>query len=195
MWGAYQAFNPFPSSCCGVEQHCVKCLHCEMTFTRSDALKRHLKKAHPKPVVTNGLCCQECKKSFQYELALHLHEERCGKEKAKPFKCTFAGCGKSFHRKSTLEHHQQHFHLSQLGSGVKRTLDQETREVKRARQDFPKKIDEKGIREPDREDSMLEGNRVNAYCYSKTKAQKVDQKVFFKESMPRLEEKHVWRTP
>ena len=86
-----------------------------------------------------------------------------------------------------MEHHQQHFHLSQLGSGVKRTLNQETREVKRTRQDFAKKIDEKGIPEPDREDSMLEGNRVNAYFYLKTKAQKVNQKVFFKESMPRLE--------
>ena len=34
---------------------------------------------------------------------------------------------------------------------------------------------------------MLDGNIVNAYFYPKTKAQKVDQKVFVKESIPRLE--------
>ena len=34
---------------------------------------------------------------------------------------------------------------------------------------------------------MLEGNKVNAYFYHKTKSQKVDQKVFFRESAPRLE--------
>ena len=37
------------------------------------------------------------------------------------------------------------------------------------------------------EESMLEGNKVNAYFYRKTKYQKRDQKVFFKESAPRLE--------
>ena len=119
-----------------------------VTFARRDDMKSHIKKKHPEPVVTKGFCCQECKKPFQYELALHLHEERCGKEKAKPFKYTFAGCGKCFSRKSTLEHHQQHFHLSQQGSDVKRTLDQETGEVKRVRPDLPKKIDEKGIPNP-----------------------------------------------
>ena len=69
-------------------------------------------------MVTKGFCCQECKKLFQYEIALHLHEEHCGKEKLKPFKCS--DCGKCFARKTTLEHHQQHFHLSQQGSGVKK---------------------------------------------------------------------------
>ena len=56
--------------------------------------------------------------------------------------------GNVFSRKSTLEHHQQHFYLSQQGSDVKRTLDQETGEVKRVRPDLPKKIDEKGIPNP-----------------------------------------------
>ena len=59
--------------------------------------------------------------------------------------------------------------------------------MKRARQDLPKKIAEKVTPERDREDPMLEGNKVNAYFYPKTKSQKVDQKVIFKESMPRLE--------
>jgi len=35
---------------CGVQQHRVKCLHSEKTFTRNDALKRHLKKAQPESV-------------------------------------------------------------------------------------------------------------------------------------------------
>ena len=118
-------------------------------------------------------------------MALHLHDEPYGKEKPKPFKCS--DCRKCFARKATLEHHQQHFHLSQQGSGVKRTLEEETREVKRARHDLPKKIDEKVTPEPDREDSMLEGNKVNASFYPKTKSQRVDQKVFFKEIMQRLE--------
>ena len=127
------------------------------------------------------------KKTFQYEVALHLHDEPYGKEKPKPFKCS--DCRKCFARKATLEHHQQHFHLSQQGSGVKRTLEKETREVKRARHDLPKKIDEKVIPEPDREDSMLEGNKVNAYFYLKTKSQRVDQKEFLKESVQRLEKR------
>ena len=59
--------------------------------------------------------------------------------------------------------------------------------MKQARWDLPKKIDEKVTTEPDEDESMLEGNKVNAYFYRKTKSQKRDQKVFFKESAPRLE--------
>ena len=51
--------------------------------------------------------------------------------------------------------------------------------MKQARWDLPKKIDEKVTTEPDEEESMLEGNKVNAYFYRKTKSEKVDQKVFF----------------
>ena len=51
--------------------------------------------------------------------------------------------------------------------------------MKQARRDLPKKIDEKVTPKPDKEESMLEGNKVNAYFYCKTKTQKVDQKVFF----------------
>ena len=59
--------------------------------------------------------------------------------------------------------------------------------MKQVRRDLPKIIDEKVTPEPDKEESMLEGNKVNAYFYHKTKYQKRDQKVFFKESAPRLE--------
>ena len=51
--------------------------------------------------------------------------------------------------------------------------------MKQARWDLPKKIDENVTAEPDEEESILEGNKVNAYFYRKTKSQKVDQKVFF----------------
>ena len=79
-----------------------------------------------------------------------------------------------------MENHQQHFHLSQQGSGVKRAVEEEKeKEVKQARRDLTKKIDEKVTPEPDKEESMLEGNKVNAYFYRKTKSHKVDQKVFF----------------
>ena len=59
--------------------------------------------------------------------------------------------------------------------------------MKQARRDLTKKIDEKVTPEPDKEESMLEGNKVNAYFYRKTKSHKVDQKVFFGESAARLE--------
>ena len=32
---------------CGEEQHRVKCLHRDKTFSRGDALKRHINTAHP----------------------------------------------------------------------------------------------------------------------------------------------------
>ena len=64
--------------CCGEEQHRVKCHHCDKTYSRGDALKRHINTAHP---VQKKICCTICKKAFQYEMALHLQEEHCGKEK------------------------------------------------------------------------------------------------------------------
>ena len=150
------------------------------TFARRDDMKRHIKKKHPEPVVTKGFCCGNCKKPFQYELALHLHEERCGKEKPKPFKCIFAGCGKCFIRKSTLEHHQQHYHLSQLGGDIKRKLEEEDQTPT-----LPKKM--KDIPKPDRETSAKKGDNVDSFFYPKTEGQKADQQVFFKQTLPRLE--------
>ena len=110
---------------CGDAQQRVTCLQCEKTFSRKDVMLRHFKKAHPEP--TKRFSCKECKKPFAYEMTLHLHEETCGKPKPKPFQCSFAGCGKCFCRKSTLEHHQQHVHLSQLGGGVKRKQEEDSK--------------------------------------------------------------------
>ena len=50
--------------------------------------------------------------------------------------------------------------------------------MKQARRDLPKIIDEKVTPEPDNEESMLKGNKVNAYFYRKTKYQKRDQSLF-----------------
>ena len=48
------------------------------------------------------------------------------------FKCS--DCGKCFTRRATLEHHQQHFPLSQQGVGLKRAVEEEKeKEVKQAR--------------------------------------------------------------
>lgn len=96
---------------CGIPEHRVSCHHCNKTFSRKDLCQRHMKKAHP---VENSFCCSTCSKAFQYEMALHLHEERCGKDRPKPFKCV--DCGKCFSRKATLQHHQQHVH--QVGGAI-----------------------------------------------------------------------------
>ena len=117
-------------------------------------------------------------------MALHLHQEHCGKEKAKPFQCTFADCGKCFSRKSTLEHHQQHAHLSQLGGGMKRKFEEESeKEVKKTK--LPEKVDE--VSPADKEVSAMKGAKVDAFFYPKTESPKTDQQVFFKESLSRLE--------
>lgn len=117
-------------------------------------------------------------------MALHLHEEHCGKEKPKPFKCTFADCGKCFSRKSTLEHHQQHYHLSQLGGGVKR-ISEEDSEKEAKKTTLPAKVD--GVPEADKEVSAMKGAKVDTFFYPKTIAQQQDQQLFFKETLTTLE--------
>ena len=169
---------------CGTSEHRVTCPFCPKTFTRKDNLKNHIKKKHAEGVNSREYRCENCKKPFQYEMALHLHQEHCGKEKAKPFQCTFADCGKCFSRKSTLEHHQQHAHLSQLGGGMKRKLEEESeKEVKKTK--LPEKID--GVSPADKEVSAMKGAKVDAFFYPKTESPKTDQQVFFKESLSRLE--------
>ena len=157
---------------CGNDQHRAQCLHCEKTFSRNDGL------------VTKRFYCKGCKKPFAYEMALHFHEETCGKPKPKPFQCSFVGCGKQFCRKSTLEHHQQHVHLSQLGGGVKRKLE-EDREKEAKKIKLPEKVE--GILKADKEVSTMKGIKVDAFFYPKTETQRVDQEVFFKDTLPRLE--------
>ena len=152
---------------CGTTEHRVSCHYCPQRFSRKDLCQCHIKKKHAD--LSKTFHCKECKKTFRYEMALHLPEEHCGPEKPKPFKCS--DCGKFFTRKATLEHHQQHFHLSQQGSGVKRALEEEKEEeVKQARRHLTKKTDEKVTPEPDKQESLLEGNKANAYFYPKTKS-------------------------
>lgn len=169
---------------CGTAEYRVSCPYCPVTFARRDDLKRHLKKKHPELAESQGYCCGNCQKPFQYEMALHLHEEHRGKEKPKPFKCTFADCGKCFSRKSILEHHQQHYHLSQLGDGVKR-ISEEDSDKEDKKTTFPGKVD--GVPEADKEVSAMKGAKVDTFFYPKTTAQQQDQQVFFKDTLPRLE--------
>ena len=117
-------------------------------------------------------------------MALYLHEEHCGKEKAKPFQCTFANCGKRFSRKATFEHHQQHAHLSQLGGNIKRQLEEQNeKEVKKIK--LPEKVD--GVSPADKEVSAMKGVKVDTFFYPKTETQVMDQQVFFKDTLTRLE--------
>ena len=120
-------------------------------------------------------------------MAFHLHQVHCGVEKVKPFKCSFADCGKCFARKSTLEHHQQHAHLSQLGDGsIKRKMDEqenEKQEVKKIK--LPEKVD--GVLSADKEVSTMKGAKVDAFFEPKTETQLTDQQIFFKESLLRLQ--------
>ena len=138
-----------------------------------------MKKAHP---VEKSFCCSTCNKAFQYEMALHLHEERCGKVRPKPFKCI--DCGKCFSRKATLQNHQQHVHqvggaINNDKKGTKRKLEEDQSPT------LPKKM--KDIPEADRGDSAMKGAKVDAFFHPKTDGQKADQQVFFKETLPRLE--------
>ena len=175
---------------CGTSEHQVSCPFCPKTFTRKDNLKTHIKKKHAEESNVKEHRCENCQKTFSYEMAFNLHREHCGKEKAKPFKCTFANCGKCFTRKSTLEHHQQHAHLSQLGGGKKRKIEDENeKEVKK-----PKLLEKAdGVSPSDKEVSSMKGVKVDAFFYPKTKPQTMDQQIFFKDTLPRLEAhlKHV----
>lgn len=45
----------------------------------------------------------------------------------------------------------------------------------------------KGAPEPDKVVSAMKGAKVDSFFYPKTETQKVDQQIFFKESLPRLE--------
>ena len=51
--------------------------------------------------------------------------------------------------------------------------------MKQARRDLPKIIDEKVTPEPDKEESMLKGNKVNAYLYCKKKISEKRPKSLF----------------
>ena len=184
---------------CGTTEHQVSCPFCPKTFTRKDNLKTHIKKKHAERSNAKEHRCENCQKTFSYEMAYQLHRGHCGKEKAKPFKCTFANCGKCFSRKSTLEHHQQHTHLSQLGGGIKRKVEESKTNVKKSKipeETLKRKLEEKEserkdkkIRDSpaDKEVSSMKGAKVDAFFYPKTEPQTMDQQVFFKDTLPKLE--------
>lgn len=136
-------------------------------------MKRHLKRKLPQPLACKGYCCGSCNKVFQYEMALHHHEERYGKERAKPFKCSL--CEKCFSRKATLQHHQQHVH--RIGGDM---ISEEA--VKRKAEEdqspsLPKKI--KGIPEADKVVSSMKGAKVDAFfLIQKQKIKRKTSKCF-----------------
>jgi len=169
---------------CGTSKYRVSCPYCSVTFGRKDDMKKHLKK-HPAPEVTQGFRCENCRKPFAYQMVLALHQEHCGKPKPKPFQCTFTGCGKCFSRKSTLEHHQVHVHLSQLGGGMKRKLEEEEHKKEVKKMKLADKVDT--VFTADKEVSTMKGAKVDAFFKPKTKNQLIDQQVFFMETHPRLE--------
>ena len=116
-------------------------------------------------------------------MAFDVHKEHCGKDKPKPFKCSFSGCGKSFTRKSTLEqHHREH---TQLGGGLKRKAENEEDEPQPKKPKLPEKVT--GVLPADKEVSAMKGVKVDAFFHPKTQAQLKDQHVFFKDTLPRLQ--------
>ena len=117
-------------------------------------------------------------------MAFHLHQEHCGKEKAKPFKCSFPNCGKSFARKFTLEQHHQEHLSQQKGGGVKRKAEEED-ELQTKKTKLPEK--EERVLPADKEVSAMKGAKVDAFFKPKTEPQRKDQHVFFKETLPRLQ--------
>lgn len=67
---------------------------------------------------------------------------------------------------------------SKVEKGMKRKQEEED-------QTLPRKM--KGIPEVDKEVSTMKGAKVDAFFHPKTKGQEVDQQVFFKDTLPRLE--------
>ena len=107
-----------------------------------------------------------------------------GKKKLNPSSAHLLVAENAFLEKSTLEHHQQHAHLSQLGGNIKRKLEEENeKEVKKIK--LPEKVD--GVSPADKEVSSLKGAKVDAFFHPKTETQLMDQQVFFKETLPRLQ--------
>lgn len=109
-------------------------------------------------------------------MALHLHEEHCGKEKPKPFKCTV--CEKYVSRQSTLDDHWKNFHSPQVAGSL---------ETKGQKVKLPEKIND--ISEPDKIKTTLKGAKTDVFFYPWTTVQEKDQTVFFKETLPRLRKK------
>ena len=171
---------------CGTAEHRAQCAFCSKSYSRNDDLKKHIKQKHPQviPTSTPRFTCEQCSKTYCYEMAFNLHKEHCGKDKPKPFQCTFASCGKRFARKATLEQHlKEHAHPSQQGGGTKRKTEQEEGQQSK-KQKLPNKVN--GIPPVDEEVSAMKGAKVDAFFKPQTETQRKDQQVFFKETLPRL---------
>ena len=165
---------------CGEKKY--PCPDCKKLFSRKDVLKRHSKKAHPQRTSTKEFVSKECEKAFSYESTLRLHEKTCGKPTAKPFCCSFPGCGKSFAHKSNFNHHKKYAH--QVGGGSGKRKREEEEEPTRKKPKLPDTV--KQVYKADKEVSTLKGLKVDAFFYPKTETQRMDQQVFFKDTLPRL---------
>ena len=161
---------------CGEKKY--SCEDCGKVFLRKDGVKRHSQKAHPQRPTSKEFTCQKCSKTFTYEATLKLHKQTCGQPKPKPFKCVT--CGKTFASKTNWKHHKKYAH--QKGGKRKREVEEESSSSKRLK--LPEVV--KQVYPADKEVSTLKGIKVNAFFYPKTEAQKMDQQIFFKDSLPRL---------
>ena len=135
---------------------------------------------HPQPTsaISPTFTCQKCQKTFCYETTFEIHHKNCGKPK--PFKCSYPNCGKRFARKATLEKHiQEH---QQKGGGTKR---KSTEQQGGPNKKLPKKVS--GVLPADKERTTMKGVKVDAFFHPKTEPQRLDQQIFFKETLPRLQ--------
>ena len=160
---------------CGLKKY--SCGDCGKLFSRKDALKRHTYKAHPKRSSSKEFACQQCNKTFTYEATLKHHEKTCRQPKPKRFKCPT--CGKAFASKSNWKHHKKYAHQK---GGKRKRENQEESVCKRRK--LPEAINQ--VYQADKEVSTMKGLKVNASFYPKTESQKIDQQVFFQETLPRV---------
>ena len=170
---------------CGTEQHRMKCLYYDKTFSRKDDMKKHMKKKH---LEHSGetFACTKCKKSFYYEENLITHQRACGKETLRKFNCPHPGCGKLLTRRTMMEHHRDHEH--QTGSGLKRKAEDEEmgkKYLKGKVPELPERVTVKSLRS-DKEVSAANSSKVDSFFYPQTNFQQKDLQVFFKGSLERL---------
>ena len=91
--------------------------------------------------------------------------------------------GKSFGCKTNYQHHKKYAH--QVGGELKRKLEEEEDARKKIKK--PKLHDTvKQVYKADKKVSSLKGTKVDAFFYPKTETQRIDQQLFFKETLPRL---------
>ncbi|ODM87160.1 putative zinc finger protein [Orchesella cincta] len=87
-----------------------KCPECDKSYSRKDAMLRHLKSIHEDPVV---YLCKVCSVNYNLKSNLKQHMKRkhnsvTSDEKQRPFKCD--ECSKQFTMKKNLYQHCRKFH-------------------------------------------------------------------------------------